>query len=264
MKFGVVTLFPEMIRQAADYGVLGRALRESLIELQCWNPRDYASDRRGSVDDAPYGGGGGMILMAEPLAAALAAARSALGAETPAVYLSPQGRPIDAGCLAEAAGGGGLILVAGRYEGVDERFLDAEKLQQWSIGDFVLSGGELPALCVIDAAARFVPGALGDAGAAADDSFAAAMLEGPHYTRPEEWRGRKVPPVLLGGDHKAIERWRLRQALGRTWRRRPDLLSKRGLPPAHRRLLEEFIEEWRRASAKMDAEETRDESEQTG
>ncbi|ROR29826.1 tRNA (guanosine(37)-N1)-methyltransferase TrmD [Inmirania thermothiophila] len=244
MRFDVVTLFPEMIRAAAGYGVTGRAVERGLVRLETWNPRDYARDRHRTVDDRPYGGGPGMVMKVEPLRDAIRAARRAAPA-SPVVLLSPQGRRLDQAGVRELAAQPGLILVCGRYEGIDERLVEAEVDQEWSIGDYVLSGGELAALVVVDAVARLVPGVLGDAESAAQDSYMEGLLDCPHYTRPEEIDGRRVPPVLLSGDHGAIRRWRRKQALGRTWLRRPDLLAGRALDEEARALLEEFIAEHR-------------------
>ena len=242
MRVDVVTLFPEMVQAIAGNGVTGRALQRGLVTLGCVNPRDFTTDKHRTVDDRPYGGGPGMVMKVEPLSAAIHAARAA-GPTRPVVYLSPQGRVFDQAEAARLAAGPGFILVAGRYEGVDERLLDTEVDLELSIGDFVLSGGELAALVVIDACARLVPGVLGDAGSAVADSFVAGLLDHPHYTRPEELAGRRTPEVLLSGDHAQVARWRLKQALGRTWIRRPDLIARRALSEQERRLLEEFLVE---------------------
>jgi len=241
MRFGVVSLFPEILELLRAFGVVGRALREGLLELHCWNPRDYTADRRRSVDDRPYGGGPGMVLTAPPLAAALDAARAVLGAKTQVLYLSPQGRRITQDDVRALAQKPALLLLAGRYEGVDERLVVECVDDELSLGDFVLSGGELAAQALLDAVARLVPGVLGHAESAARDSFSAGLLDCPHYTRPEEFRGSRVPAVLLGGDHEAIRRWRRKQSLGRTWERRPELLECLHLDPEARRLLEEYI-----------------------
>ncbi len=243
MRFGVVSLFPESLDMLRDFGVVGRALRDGLLELHCWNPRDYTEDRRRDVDDRPYGGGPGMVLTAPPLAAALDAAGEVLGAETPVLYLSPQGRRITQDDVQALAQKPALLLLAGRYEGVDERLVEQRVDEELSLGDFVLSGGELAALALIDAVARLVPGVLGHEESAARDSFSDGLLDCPHYTRPEEFCGRKVPPVLLGGDHEAIRRWRRKQSLGRTWKRRPELLEGLQLDSEARRLLDEYIQE---------------------
>jgi len=208
------------------------------------DPRDQTRDKHRTVDDRPYGGGPGMVMKVEPLRDAIRAAK-ADGPQRPVVYLSPQGRVFDQAEAARLAAGPGMILVAGRYEGVDERFVETEVDLELSIGDFVLSGGELAALCVIDACARLVPGVLGDAESAVAESFVAGLLDHPHYTRPEDEAGRKVPEVLLSGDHAQVARWRLKQALGRTWLRRPDLIARRALSETERQLLEEFLAERR-------------------
>ncbi len=243
MRIDVVTLFPEMVQSLSGYGVAGRALTRGIITLATWNPRDYALDRHRTVDDRPYGGGPGMVMTVEPLRAAIGAARGAADSATRVLYLSPQGRQLDQAGVGELARRGGLILVAGRYEGIDERLVESEIDEEWSIGDYVLSGGELPALVLIDAVTRLLPGALGDADSAQQDSFMEGLLDYPHYTRPEVIEGRCVPAVLTGGDHAAIRRWRRKQALGRTWLRRPELLQAVALDDEARRLLAEFISE---------------------
>ena len=242
MRIDVVTLFPEMIRERSGYGIQGRALENGVLELHTWNPRDYTQDRHRAVDDRPYGGGPGMVMQVQPLRDAIRQARAA-GSAAPVIYLSPQGRRFDQQRARALAGLERLILVAGRYEGIDERLIDLEIDEELSIGDYVLSGGELPALVVIDAVTRLLPGALGDADSAQEDSFMDGLLDYPHYTRPEVVNERTVPEVLLSGDHRAIEHWRLKQALGRTWQRRPDLLAKLQLDDLQKELLEEFIKE---------------------
>jgi tRNA (guanine37-N1)-methyltransferase len=242
MRIDVVTLFPEMIRQAAAYGIQGRAIQRGLLELETWNPRDYSEDRHGAVDDRPYGGGPGMVMQVQPLRAAIRAARSA-GSAAPVIYLSPQGRRLDQQKVLELAGLERLVLVTGRYEGIDERIIDMEVDEELSIGDYVLSGGELPALVVLDAVTRLLPGALGDEDSAQNDSFMDVLLDYPHYTRPEEIDGKRVPDVLIGGNHRLIDRWRRKQALGRTWQRRPDLLEALQLDAEQQELLNEFINE---------------------
>jgi len=244
MRIDVVTLFPEMVEHAAKFGVTGRALQRGLWRLGVWNPRDFVSDRHRTIDDRPYGGGPGMVMLAEPLAAALAAARSAQAKDaytaTRTLYLSPAGKPLTHQRVAELADDGattGLVLVAGRYEGIDERLFEREMDEEIAVGDFVVSGGELPALMLIDAVLRLRPGVLNDADSAAQDSFAAGLLDCPHYTRPEVYEGKRVPEVLLSGHHEAIRAWRLQQALGRTWERRPDLLEGRKLSDEERKLL---------------------------
>lgn len=224
LGIGVVTLFPELVEAVARHGVTGRAAGDGLFSLRCWNPRHYARDRHRSVDDRPFGGGPGMVMQVEPVRRALAAAREALGPDVPAVALSPAGRPVDQALLQRVAAGPGLVLVAGRYEGVDERVLARDVDEEWSLGDFVLSGGELAAMAVIDGVVRLLPGALGHPDSASEDSFTAGLLDCPHYTRPAALPGEAVPEVLLAGDHAAVGRWRRRQAMARTLQRRPDLL----------------------------------------
>ena len=246
MRIDVISIFPPMFEAVRGFGIPGRAMRAGLLSLTVWNPRDYTEDKHRSVDDRPYGGGPGMVLRPEPLARAIAAARD--DAETPGhvIYLSPQGRPLDHAGVIELAARERLILLAGRYEGIDERLLEAGVDEEWSIGDYVLSGGELAAMVVIDAIARRLPGALGDEDSAEQDSFVGGLLDCPHYTRPEVYAERPVPEVLLSGDHARIERWRLKQALGRTWLRRPDLLARLVLSEEQQRLLAEFQQESRR------------------
>jgi len=246
MRIDVVSIFPPMFAALADYGVVGRAMKTGRVQLAMWNPRDYATDKHRSVDDRPYGGGPGMVMMAEPLAAALHAARMQHGAQQArphTIYLSPQGRRLDHAGVLELAARPGLVILAGRYEGVDERLLETEIDAEWSIGDYVLSGGELAAMVLIDAVVRQLPGVLGHEESAAQDSFVAGLLDHPHYTRPEVYAGRAVPEVLLSGDHARIRRWRLKQALGRTWLRRPDLIERLTLNDEQRTLLEEFQRE---------------------
>ena len=242
-RFDLMTLFPGLVDDYCQYGVLSRAVREQIVALQCWNPRDFATDRHATVDDASYGGGPGMVMKAEPLAAALQAARQSSSGNRPVIYLSPQGRRVDHDLIESAAARDGLILVAGRYEGIDERLIDQEIDEEWSIGDFVVNGGELPALMVVEAITRLLPGALGDHESAQQDSFSAGLLDYPHYTRPSEFNGEPVPAVLLSGDHQAIAAWRMKQALGRTWSRRPELLDKITLTADQLKLLDEYIAE---------------------
>jgi len=245
MRFDVVTLFPELVGAVMGYGVTGRARDAGLVEMVTWNPRAYTHDRHQSVDDRPYGGGPGMVMKVQPVRDAIQAARAAHRAPAPVVYLSPQGRRLDQAGVERLAGHDRLILLCGRYEGIDERLVDLEVDEEWSIGDYVLSGGELPAMVVIDAVTRLVPGALGHADSAACDSFAEGLMDCPHYTRPEHYEGLAVPEVLLGGNHQAVAAWRRKQALGRTWLRRPELLEARSLSESDRRLLDEFIREHR-------------------
>jgi len=243
MKIGVVTLFPEMLDAVGTVGITGRAVERDLLEIRCWNPRDFTTDRHRTVDDRPYGGGPGMVMKVEPLKAAIGAARAQLPAGSPVIHLSPQGRVLDQAGLHELADLPGMVLVASRYEGVDERLIAAEIDQEWSIGDYVLSGGELAAMVIIDGVTRLLPGALGHEESARQDSFSDGLLDYPHYTRPESVDGEVIPEVLRSGDHRAIHRWRQKQALGRTWLRRPDLLDNLRLDDDQQRLLEEFIRE---------------------
>ncbi|HKJ94483.1 MAG TPA: tRNA (guanosine(37)-N1)-methyltransferase TrmD [Gammaproteobacteria bacterium] len=245
MRFDVVTLFPELVQSVAGYGVTGRAVDGGAINLVTWNPRDYARDRHRTVDDRPYGGGPGMVMKVEPLRAAVTAAREARADDARVVFMSPQGRRLDQTVVHELAARERLILLCGRYEGVDERLIELEVDEELSVGDYVVSGGELPAMTLIDAVARMVPGVLGHEDSAAQDSFMGGLLDCPHYTRPEVYADRRVPAVLLGGNHQAVDRWRYKQALGRTWLRRPDLLERKALDDTARDLLEEFIDEYR-------------------
>ena len=252
MHIAVVSLFPVMLREALMHGVLGRAIERGLLTVDCHDPRDHATDVHRTVDDRPYGGGPGMVLKVEPLRAALHEAMGRLPAGSRRVYLGADGRRFEQSMAREAREWPGLILVAGRYEGVDERFIEAEIDEQWSIGDYVLSGGELPALVVIDAIARLLPGALGSAESAVQESFSDGLVDWPHYTRPPMLDGRAVPGVLASGEHAAIQRWRLQQALGRTWLRRPELLERRGMSNEERRLLEEFKIERAQRTGRID------------
>lgn len=244
LQVDVITLFPEMFEAVRRWGVTGRAAERGIYELVSWNPRDFTTDNYRTVDDRPYGGGPGMVMLAEPLERAIEAAKSrqagAGASGSRVVYLSPQGRLLNQQLVARLAREPGIVLLAGRYEGVDERLLSRQVDEEVSIGDYVLSGGELPAMVLIDAVVRQLPGALGDPESAAQDSFVDGLLDCPHYTRPENCRGDAVPAVLLSGHHAQIARWRLKQALGRTWLRRPDLLERRGLSEEEQGLLEEF------------------------
>ncbi len=248
MRIDVISLFPPMFEAVTGYGVTGRAIKNGLLALRVWNPRDYTEDRHRSVDDRPYGGGPGMVMMIEPLARAIGAARSEQTKDAKVIYLSPQGRRLDHAGVRELSQRQGMILLAGRYEGIDERLLESEVDEEWSIGDYVLSGGELAAMVMIDAIARQLPGALGDEDSAQQDSFVDGLLDHEHYTRPEEYAGRRVPEVLLSGDHEKIRRWRLKQSLGRTWLRRPDLLERLPLDNEQKQLLEEFRREYFKVS----------------
>jgi len=241
MRFDVVTLFPEMFAAVTHSGIPARAMEAGLWKLGLWNPRDFTKDNYRTVDDRPYGGGPGMLMLAEPLEKALDAAREAGGGKV--IYLSPQGRKLDHEKVMELAGRSAVTLLCGRYEGVDERLIARRVDEELSLGDYVLSGGELAAMAVIDAVVRQIPGALGGEQSAVEESFVQGLLDGPQYTRPEVYEGEKVPDVLLSGHHENIRRWRLKQALGRTWRRRPDLLAARRLTEVEQKLLEEFQRE---------------------
>ncbi len=243
MKIQVITLFPGEFEPLIDLGVTGRGIRQGKVRLELLNPRDFARDRRNTVDDRPYGGGPGMVMSVEPLRSAIRAARDATGGKAPVSLLSPQGRRINQAVVNELARREHLILVCGRYEGIDERLIELEVDEEWSVGDYVLSGGELAAAVIIDAITRLVPGVLGDEQSAQQDSFSDGLLDCQHYTRPEEVDGLEVPPVLLSGDHGAIRRWRKKQSLGRTWLRRPDLLNGLRLDTESRSLLAEFKRE---------------------
>lgn len=247
LQFDVITLFPQMFDAVTASGVTGRAREKGFYQLVAWNPRDFAHNAYRTVDDRPYGGGPGMVMMPEPLGKAVAAARQrqkSAGVNEPRViHLTPQGRLLNHSLVMELAAEQGVVLLAGRYEGVDERVIAREVDTEISIGDFVLSGGELAAMVVIDSIVRQLPGVLGDADSASQDSFVNGLLDCPHYTRPEQYEGEPVPAVLLSGNHAEISRWRLKQALGRTWQRRPDLLRQRTLSDDERRLLEEFKQE---------------------
>jgi len=242
VRIVVVTLFPELVTQALAFGVLGRAVARDVLTVETIDPRQFATDLHRTVDDRPYGGGPGMVMKAEPLRQAVELAVLRVP-DARRVYLAADGRPVDQARVAALARLPGLVLVAGRYEGVDERFVECCIDETVSVGDLVLSGGELPALMLIDAVARLLPGTLGCAESAEHESFTTGLLDWPHYTRPEVWEGRPVPPVLLGGNHAEIERWRRRQALGRTRVRRPDLLDAREVTREERRLLEEYAAE---------------------
>ena len=240
MRIQVITLFPEEFRPLVSLGVTGRALAAGIVQLELLNPREFAQNRHRTVDDRPYGGGPGMVMAVEPLRSAIRAARERAGQGARVGLLSPQGRLLRHDAVQALAGRRELILVCGRYEGIDERLIELEIDEEWSIGDYVLSGGELAAAVVIDAVTRLLPGVLGDEQSAEQDSFADGVLDCPHYTRPEAIEGLAVPEVLLSGDHAAIGRWRRKQALGRTWLRRPDLLQEQELDEQSERLLAEF------------------------
>ncbi|ASY78219.1 MULTISPECIES: tRNA (guanosine(37)-N1)-methyltransferase TrmD [Pectobacterium] len=244
MWIGVISLFPEMFRAITDYGVTGRAVKNGLLNVQYWSPRDFTYDRHRTVDDRPYGGGPGMLMMVQPLRDAIHAAKAAAGEGAKVIYLSPQGRKLDQQGVHQLATNQKMILVCGRYEGIDERVIKTEIDEEWSIGDYVLSGGELPAMTLIDSVARFIPGVLGHQASAEEDSFADGLLDCPHFTRPEILEGMDVPAVLLSGNHAEIRRWRLKQSLGRTWLRRPELLKSLALTDEQTRLLAEFQREY--------------------
>lgn len=240
MKVGVVTLFPEMLKSLTDFGVVGRATQQGLLQVTGYNPRDFTQDKHRTVDDRPYGGGPGMLMKVQPLRDAIGHAKAELG-QPKVIYLSPQGRRLDQAGVVELAKQESLVLVAGRYEGIDERLIGTDIDEEWSLGDFVLSGGELAAMTFIDAVSRLLPGVLGHTESAQEDSFAQGLLDCPHYTRPEMVAGMPVPKVLLSGDHAAIARWRMQQQLGRTWQRRPDLLEQITLTQEQEQSLAEFI-----------------------
>lgn len=244
MDWNVISLFPDMIRDAAAWGVTGRALDRGTVRLDCTNPREFTSDVHQTVDDRPYGGGPGMVLKFEPVSAAIESAQTQMPAGSRVVFLSPQGRVFDQAVVRELAAAPGVVLVCGRYEGFDERLIEAHADDELSLGDYVISGGELGALVVMDAVMRLLPGVLGDEASAEQDSFSEGLLDCPHYTRPEEVAGRRVPQALLNGNHAEIRRWRLQQALGRTLERRPDLLERllqgRELTAEERQLLDEY------------------------
>jgi len=242
LQVAVITLFPQMLDAIQDYGVSGRAVKKGLVTITTYNPRDYTLDVHRNVDDRPYGGGPGMVMMVQPLRDTIQAAKARLpGAKV--IYLSPQGKRLDQQGVVSIAAYRDIILIAGRYEGLDERLIDTYVDEEWSIGDYVLSGGELPAMVLIDAIARTIPGVLGHEDSADEDSFANGLLDCPHYTRPELVDGVPVPQVLLSGDHEQIRRWRLKQALGRTWHRRPDLLEAIEMNEEQQMLLNEFKHE---------------------
>ncbi len=244
MWFGIVTLFPPMF-SSLEYGITGRALKNGLIQVNCWNPRDFTENKHRNVDDRPYGGGPGMVMMAEPLQAAIQTAKKAAPSVPRVIHLTPQGKRFDQKAAESMLDIKNVLFIAGRYEGIDERLIELEVDEEWSIGDYVLSGGELAALTIIDAVTRLIPGALGHEDSAANDSLSQGLLEYPHYTRPEHFAGLQVPAVLTNGNHADINRWRLKQALGRTWRKRPDLLAKKELTKLEQELLAEFIQDIR-------------------
>jgi len=240
MRAAIVTLFPDMFAAISEYGVTGRAIRDGLVNLAFWNPRDFTRDRHRTLDDRPYGGGPGMLMKTEPVAEAIMAAKAALPSAK-VIYLTPQGRVLDQAAINRLARQEALILLCGRYEGIDERVIESQVDEEWSLGDYVLSGGEVAAMACLDAIIRLQPGALGHEDSAEEDSFMQGLLDCPHYTRPEHYAGKSVPPVLLSGDHEAIRKWRLQQSLGRTWQRRPELLERMTLNDEQRALLDAFI-----------------------
>lgn len=242
MRFDVITLFPAMVEQVAQNGVVGRSADNELFSLNCWNPRDYSEQKHRNVDDRPYGGGPGMVMAVQPLEKTLEAVKKD-SPKTKVVYLSPQGKPLTQGLINQTAELSAITFICGRYEGVDQRFIDRYVDEEWSIGDYVLSGGELAAMVCIDAIVRQLPGALGSELSAKEDSFSDGLLDCPHYTRPESCLNESVPQVLLNGNHKEIKTWRLKQSLGQTWLRRPDLLEQRDLTDEQQNLLNDFISE---------------------
>ncbi len=238
--FGIVSIFPEMFGPFTQQGVIGRAVKSGLLAVDTFNPRDYTHDRHRTVDDRPYGGGPGMLMMVKPLTDAISAAKQAGGENSKVIYLSPQGKKLDQAGATRLAKSDRIILICGRYEGIDERVIEDQVDEEVSIGDYVLSGGELPAMVLMDTVARLVPGVLGHQCSATEDSFTDGLLDCPHYTRPEMLDGKTVPPVLLSGDHEKIRQWRLMQSLGRTWQRRPELLNHLALTEEQQQLLEKF------------------------
>ena len=244
MWIGVISLFPEMFKAITEYGVIGRAVKQSLLQVRCWNPRDFTHDKHKTVDDRPYGGGPGMLMMVQPLKDAIDSAKEVAGEGAKVIYLSPQGRKLDQQGVEELAQNQKLILLCGRYEGIDERLIETVVDEEWSVGDYVLTGGELPAMTLIDAVARFIPGVLGKQASAEEDSFADGLLDCPHYTRPEVLDGLAVPPVLMSGHHEEIRKWRLKQSLLRTWLRRPELLEGLALTDEQRKLLKQVKAEY--------------------
>jgi len=240
MKIQVISIFPEMFSALTDYGVVGRAIQDAILSVDVLNPRTFTDDKHSTVDGRPYGGGPGMVMLPEPLGRTIDAARQTADKSTKVLYLSPQGKQFDQAAAQSMAQQDELILLAGRYEGIDERIIDQYVDEQWSIGDYVLSGGELPAMVMIDAICRWLPNSLGNKESALQDSFVDGLLDCPHYARPEDYAGSRVPTVLLSGDHAAIARWRLQQSLGNTWLNRPDLLEKLTLTTEQAQLLEDF------------------------
>jgi tRNA (guanine37-N1)-methyltransferase len=249
MNFHVISIFPGMFRALTENGVVGRAISKEIVSLELWNPRDFTSDRHRTVDDRPYGGGPGMVMMAEPIVSAISGATADAPKGTRVIYLGPQGRSLDHGAVKGFAAEEALVLLCGRYEGVDERVLQHHVDEEWSIGDYVLSGGELPAMVLIDAIVRQLPGTLGNEESAEQDSFVDGLLDFGHYTRPETFENNRVPEVLLSGDHGAIRRWRLKSALRNTLERRPDLLQSAELTDEQQELMREIETERGQAPA---------------
>ena len=250
MQLGIVTLFPEMFAAVTEHGISGRAVRSGLMNLELFNPRDYTTDKHRTVDDKPFGGGPGMLMKTEPLMASIAAARKAvaekqmIGEKARVIYLSPQGQTLKQDSIIDLAKRESMVLLCGRYQGIDNRVLESEIDEEWSLGDFVITGGELAAMTLIDAMTRFQPGALGNEGSALEDSFSNGLLHSPEYTRPQSIDGSDVPKVLLSGDHEAIRKWRLKQSLGATWLKRPDLLQAMSLEIEQEELLEQFKQDY--------------------
>lgn len=243
MWFGIISLFPEMF-QALNSGITGRAIQDQLLNIEYWNPRDFATNKHQSVDDRPYGGGPGMVMMTEPLGAAIQAAKQAARQPHTVIYLSPQGKQFNQEAASQLIAKESVIFLAGRYEGVDERIIEQEIDEEWSIGDYILTGGELAAMVMIDACTRLIPGAVGDEDSVFQDSLTCGLLKYPQYTRPENFAGLPVPDVLLSGHHQQIKSWRLKQSLGKTWLKRPDLLARKHLSEEELALLTEFIREF--------------------
>ena len=243
MKIGLITLFPEMFDALLEYGISSRAVKNGLLEVKCFNPRAYAVDYHNTVDDRPYGGGPGMVLMAEPLRKSIKEARNWIGAKTKVIYLSPQGQVLTQKGVQLLSSESSLIFISGRYEGVDERVINLEVDEEWSIGDYVLSGGELPTMVVMDTIIRQLPGALGDQLSAKQDSFSEGLLDYPHYTRPETYEGLKVPDILLSGNHENIRQWRLKESLKRTLFKRPELLSGLSLNKEQEEMLDSLMKD---------------------
>jgi len=248
LRIDIVSLFPQMFDALTEHGgVVGRAIQRKRLTLNYWNPRDYANNKHNNVDDRPYGGGPGMLMQYQPLSDAIDSAK-AQNSRSPVIYLSPQGKKLNQQALKKFSQLPGLILICGRYEGIDERLIDSKIDEEWSIGDYVLSGGELASMVMIDGVARLLPDVLGHEASAEQDSFENGLLDCPHYTRPEEIDGLSVPQVLLSGDHKAIAKWRLKQSLGRTWLRRPDLLEQLDLTEEQQQSLNAYIQEFEKTN----------------